>query len=85
MNDGICISVNSWAEAVRKRWMDAESQSAVNTLQKLFLGEMEIRQCRKRNRYTLQPVCTAKVSQWGFRAMGDTMRHRRSAGLLSCG
>ena len=39
MNDGICISVSSWAEAVRKRWMDAESQSAVDTLQKLFLGE----------------------------------------------
>ena len=42
MNDSICISITSWAEAVRrKRWMGAESQSAVNTLQRLFLGEEE--------------------------------------------
>jgi len=39
MNDSICISITSWADAVRKRETDAESQSAVNTLQKLFLGE----------------------------------------------
>ena len=39
MNNITCISITSWAEAVRKRELDAESQSAVNTLQKLFLSE----------------------------------------------
>ncbi len=39
MNDITCTSIISWAEVVRKRGLDAESQSAVNTLQKLFLGE----------------------------------------------
>ncbi len=39
MNDSMCISITSWADAVRKQGLNAESQSAVNTLQKLFLGE----------------------------------------------